>query len=239
MRSDDLVPVLARSAAAGVGFRQGTVLSWDPLTAHNTVDVGGSVFTDLPILNTSEAMTLRPGDVVGIMTTGQSAGSWWIMGRITLPGSPQAASALSMLGIQAATIPNVDSTTSGTYIDLGTVGPVLTDVLVGQSGRCLVFISTALQEFSGDLARGGEMSFAVSGATVVAPNPFRALRIGHTDDGRIMDGYSSNNLSVRSTAIHLLDGLNTGSHTFTAKYKTGNAGTEVGFFDRTIMALPL
>lgn len=90
MLADDLVGMLKPEAGPGTGFRQGQILTWDPDTGHNTVSVGGSLLTDVPVLNTSEAIALKPGHVVGLLTFG---GSWFILGRITPPGDPNFAGA--------------------------------------------------------------------------------------------------------------------------------------------------
>ncbi len=225
---------------ADVQGRKGTVLAWDPLTAHNTVEVDGNLFEDLPILNTTEAAILQPGDVVGILAFGQAASSWWIVGRITVPGTPPAVSALTALGIRAANVSAVEGTTSSSYTDLTTVGPTLTDIPIGRSGRCLVFLSAYLQESSAPPARGGAMSFAVTGATTLPASFERELSIGHTDDGVIASGFSSNNLMIKSTAVIPVSGLQMGLNTFTAKYRQlGNVGVTVEFYNRTIIVFPL
>lgn len=82
MRSDDLAPVLAQPPAAAVGFRQGTILSWNSGSQENVVEVGGGQFTNLSVLGSP---SLQAGQVVGILTTGAGAQSWFIVGRITIP----------------------------------------------------------------------------------------------------------------------------------------------------------
>lgn len=238
MRTDDLGPLFAGEPASAVGFRQGRIIAWNPLTAQNTVDVGGTSLTDVPVLNTSEALLLRPGDVVALLTTGQGAQSWWIAGRVTIPGTPQAASALSMLGVVAATVATVEATTSTTFTDLATVGPVVPNVLIGNSGRCLVFLTSLIQENSANQARGGTMAFAISGATTRAASFNDSLRAQHTDDGVISAGFSSNNLSAQFTAACIVTGLTAGLNTFTAKYLSGD-GSTVQFGSRTLIVFPL
>lgn len=97
--SDDL-STLFNNDRAGVRFRQGTILSWDQNTGANAVDVAGSTLTNLPILNTGEAIALRAGFVVGLL--GQD-GTWFIIGRITPPGDPSFAGAsVAFAGIHAS-----------------------------------------------------------------------------------------------------------------------------------------
>ena len=89
MISDNLAPLFDKGAP-GVRFRQGTVLTWDAETGANTIDLAGGTLTNVPILNTGEAIALRAGHVVGLLGQGSA---WFIVGRITMPGDPGFASA--------------------------------------------------------------------------------------------------------------------------------------------------
>jgi hypothetical protein len=86
MRSEDLAPLLVGSGRPGLGFHSGTVLSWDPNTGHNTVQVAGAVLTDVPVLNTGETIALQAGHVVALLRSGSS---YFILGRVAIPGSSQ------------------------------------------------------------------------------------------------------------------------------------------------------
>lgn len=87
--TDNLAPLFAGGGDA-VRFRQGTILTWDPETGDNTVDLAGGTLTDVPILNTSEAIALKAGHVVGMIGQGST---WAILGRFTPPGDPNFAGA--------------------------------------------------------------------------------------------------------------------------------------------------
>lgn len=89
-RGDDLVGLLGEPPAPAVGFRQGLVTAWNANTGANTIQVGGSLLVNVPILNTGEAIALKAGHVVGLLTAG---GSWFILGRITPSGDPNFAGA--------------------------------------------------------------------------------------------------------------------------------------------------
>lgn len=81
-RSDDLAPLLIPPAGPVLGFRQGTVAAWDPVTFENQIEVGEALLTDLPLLSSSDAALITVGDVVSILTFGPS---WGILGRFVQP----------------------------------------------------------------------------------------------------------------------------------------------------------
>jgi hypothetical protein len=89
MISDDL-STLFDAGQPGVRFRQGTILTWDSNTGSNTVDLAGGTLTNVPILNTGEAIALKAGHIVGMIGQGSS---WFIIGRVTPPNDPNFAGA--------------------------------------------------------------------------------------------------------------------------------------------------
>lgn len=89
MITDDLSTLFGAGPEA-VRFRQGTILTWNANTGANTVDVGGGTLTNVPILNTGEAIALKAGHIVGLLAFGSA---WFILGRITPSGDPNFAGA--------------------------------------------------------------------------------------------------------------------------------------------------
>ena len=69
------------------------------------------------------------------------------------------------------------------------------------------------------------MSFAVSGATTMAPTDARALVLLGND-------------LQQSSASFVVSGLNPGSNTFTAQYKVDGSGTAT-FLNRSMWVIPL
>lgn len=227
MAGDDLAPLFG-PPPAWRPYRQGIVLTWNQATAENTVVVEGQVFTDLPILNTSEALLLGPGDVVTITSMGTGAKSWAILGRLTIPGSDAAATALD--AIRTKSVTTVDYENRSTYIwgDLTTVGPVVTNVNIGPSGRCLVFITSTIILLGA--SGGGEMAYAITGATTVptGDNPPALAYYGPAGSG------------PTATRLVLQEDLNPGVHTFTAKYMAEmDPGGEARFGGRNLTVIPL
>ena len=94
MITDNLAPLFGTSGP-GVRFRQGTVQSWNANTGENSIDMGGGTLTNVPILNTGEAIALKAGHIVGLL--GQGA-SWFIIGRVTPPNDPNFAGASVAFG---------------------------------------------------------------------------------------------------------------------------------------------
>lgn len=233
-RSDDLTPLLAAQPPAGLGYRQGVVVAWNPATAENQVDVGGTLVDNLPILNTSEALLLQPGDVVGILTAGRSASSWAILGRLTIPGTPQAASALSMVSsrIRAAQALGTVTTSSTTWQSLG--GPVIPDVRVGQSGKALVMVDASVNYGTATAANteGGEVSFEVTGATIISASASNSA----TDALNLNTTSTVNGQLGRSI---LLEGMTPGLHTFTHMVRAFTPGRSCNFDRRSIVVFAL
>ena len=232
--SDDLAPLFPRPPAAGVGYRQGIVRAWNPANATNVVEVDGIEVQNLPVLNTSEALLLQPGDVVGILTIGQSASSWAILGRLTIPGTPQAASALSMVSsrIRAAQALGTVTTSSTTWQSLG--GPVIPDVRVGQSGKALVMVDASVNYGTATAANteGGEVSFEVTGATIISASASNSA----TDALNLNTTSTVNGQLGRSI---LLEGMTPGLHTFTHMVRAFTPGRSCNFDRRSIVVFAL
>ena len=124
-------------------------------------------------------------------------------------------------GITSATstVATLQTTTSTSYTDLSTVGPAVTLVT---GNKALVIISC---EVTGSTASVESMaSFAVSGATTIAAAD--AVKFLHT-----------NNLYERQSVVNCSTNLNSGSNTFTMKYRC-NTGTST-FLNRQITVIDL
>ncbi|MGH3095558.1 MAG: hypothetical protein ACRDMV_06105, partial [Streptosporangiales bacterium] len=137
-RTTDLAPLLL-GQKNHLGMRQGVVKSWDSSTGHNTVDVGGTVMDDLPVLASTGTVLLAAGDVVGLL---RYRSTYFVLGRIGVAGE-------GALAIRAASVTADEMTTSATFTDLPTPGPTLTDVYIGSSRRCLVFMSVEISVAAG------------------------------------------------------------------------------------------
>jgi hypothetical protein len=118
--SDDLAPLLVPSAGPGVRFGQGLVTAWNAITGENTIEWAGGVLTNVPVLNTGEAIALKAGHVVGML--GQGA-TWFIIGRITPANDPNFASASLAFAAKTAQATGFALATS-----LATVASVTLDV---------------------------------------------------------------------------------------------------------------
>lgn len=116
---------------------------------------------------------------------------------------------------------NTSQTTSSTsYGDLATTGPSAT-VITGSNA--LVTIST--QGSTTSTADGANMSFAISGSTVVAANDNQSVSITSTTN-------------TTGSETFPVTGLTPGSNTFTAKYRAVTGGTAT-FLRRNIVVYPL
>lgn len=231
-RADDLVDLFA-AAPAGPGqpitYRQGTVLEWNPRTAENTVRVGSTDLVNLPILNTGEAALLTAGATVGIMVAGSTMA---ILGRLTIPGTPEAVTALEIVSNNVYTAVNADygeRSTTAWDDPTGTAGPTVSDVYIGRSGKAIVMVSATIA--TGGLPYlGGGMSYVITGATTrAAPAAGTDLTLQADTDGGFGFG---------ATRVFVEEGLNQGLHTFTAKYRSAVADI-VAFQDRVLVVIAL
>lgn len=242
MRSDDLVPFLSSAAPSkGIGWAKGLIVSWNPATAENTVLVRGALATNVPILNTSEAAILAAGDVVGLLSFGST---WGILGRFTIPGTPEAVTALSSLRTASQNVLGQETFTSTTYIDAPTFPGPEVQIAVGPSGRLLVLLSaeilsTATNTAGNAYQPGGRMSFRLSGANTLAASTVRALRCYNTVT--VNSSTSTFESTIGATRAVFLEGLNPGLTTITAQYSRETASTNPSatFYDRNITAMAL
>lgn len=135
MITDDL-STLFDAAQPGVRFRQGTILTWNANTGENTINLAGGTLTNVPILNTGEAIALKAGHVVGLLGQGSA---WFLVGRVTPPLDPSFAGASVAFGTDnAGTATNFALSTTPTDVISGTI-PVPTwadEALVLAVGNC-------------------------------------------------------------------------------------------------------
>ncbi len=242
-RSNDLVPLLGSPAPGprSASARQGVIVAWNRETAENLVLVGGVVAQNLPILNTSEAAILALGDVVVLLSIGNT---WGILGRFTKPGTPEAVSALSSLRTASQNVLLQDTFTGTTYVDATTnPGPEVT-IAVGPSGRLLVFLSSLIFSQTtavsgGNQQPGGRMSFRLSGANTLAASTVRALRVYSTM--LVSSSAAQLEAAIGATRAVMLEGLNPGLTTITAQYsrETSSTNPSASFYDRNITAMAL
>lgn len=64
-------------------FRQATVLTFDPTTGANTVNLAGAILTNLPLLNIGDTVNLKAGDTVILMKMNNTMA---ILGRVIQTG---------------------------------------------------------------------------------------------------------------------------------------------------------
>ena len=122
-------------------------------------------------------------------------------------------------------------TSSNTFGDLTTVGPVV-DANIGISGAAIIVLSAEL--LCDDLAFSAIMSFEITGATSLATNSTsRAVYLSNLDAGSGLSSIGS------LSRFCIVEDLNPGVNTITAKYRARNSGGQVGFGSRIVAVLPL
>jgi hypothetical protein len=128
-------------------------------------------------------------------------------------------------GIGAGFTDADETTTSTTYTDLATAGPVV-PVHVPETGRLLIWASAFTKAPAGEASR---MSFALTGANTTPAT---------TGVAGIGDGSNVDTLSGYTSGARVLTGLTPGLTVVTAKYRSGSGG-EVRFDNRTLLVFPL
>lgn len=237
MSVDDLagaIPDPSRQPLQPMGYRQGTIVTWNPVTLENTVDVGGAVLPNVPVLGVAEATTFQPGTTVGLMVV---ESTWAIVGTFVRPGTAAAAQAISLLSsrTKAQTINVQETTTSFAWTDLATVGPSVT-VTIGPSGRALMFLSAkgGWSLVVADVYQGAFMTAQLSGANTLAADLQWAAFI-ETQHGSTTFA----TVSATIASAYTFDNLTPGETTFTAKYSVGASGRPVDFNRRTLVVIAL
>lgn len=231
MRNTDmaamLVPRLEQAAqSSNIGWHTGVIGSWDELTGLNTVEIGGTLFTNVLVLSTGAPQAYVPGDVVIVL---RLSTQYFIVGKVRAPGYG-AGERIASRALTAEV-----STTSNDYVDLG--GPELT-VYIGSSRRALVLISVSCAaENLPDAGGAAFANVAVSGASSIAPMSYVAAYLGlnpATDGGSAISGSAASNVLLTAD-----DGLEQGQNTFRLMYASGaTAGGNARFLNRKLTVLP-
>ena len=223
-------------ASQDLRYRQGTVLTFNEVTLQNTIQVGSTVLTDVPLLGVGEASLLTTGSVVGVLVVGGDTKQYYITGRIVVPNTPDAADAISLLSVltTAAETAADETTSSTTYTDLGTVGPSVA-VTVGPSGRLSItvgaIIGISLSSGSGTDQRAGFMSYQIVGPTNVSAldENSAAFETSYSNAGASFSEF----FFVSASRTTVQEGLTPGTgYVITAKYRCIGALAE--FLSRSI-----
>lgn len=243
--ADDLDPLFLPAPAApaqDMRYRQGTILSFNPITLENTVRVGGTVVSNLPLLGVGEATLLAPGAIVGITSVLSERGTatWAIIGRMVIPNTTDAFNAISLLSSWVTTnsVQAQETTNSGAYGDLATFGPSVT-VTVRQTGRLLLILTAQIQanDLSPLSGAGGAATVEMSGANTVSTATAEAT-IRLTTFFSINAG-TADNLQGTYTTTVVREGMNPGATTITMKYKSTSAGENADIGRRSLTVITL
>lgn len=88
--NSELAALITPPPSTGVQFTQGRVLSWDNELLGNQIEWRGITLTDVAMVEGISALTIREGDVVGMLgwapENAKGVGSWWILGKLSNPG---------------------------------------------------------------------------------------------------------------------------------------------------------
>ena len=125
-----------------------------------------------------------------------------------------------------AYVGTIESTTSTTYTDLATIGPAVT-ATIGSTGKALISWSASL--VSDSTTNGAWMSVAGAGASIFVGDDTWALNFTPPTAGT----------GAAFGITMLFAGLNPGSLTVTAKYRSHGGGATANFKWRRLLLTPL
>lgn len=162
------------------------------------------------------------GDLV--VQIGKLADGTYGLAAVNGAGAAVKLSALAF-GPAAATVSADAFITSTTFADASPPGPVLTNVVIGDTGRCIIMLSAAA-----DVA--DEACFM--GVEIDGPTPFPADQAWSY---RISNRNLTQSIGLGASKVLLAEGLEPGTYTFRAKYRVVD-GNSVNIYDRTLIVLP-
>lgn len=88
--NSELAALITPPPSTGVQFTQGRVISWDNELLGNQIEWRGITLTDVALVEGISALTIREGDIVGMLgwapENAKGVGSWWILGKLSNPG---------------------------------------------------------------------------------------------------------------------------------------------------------
>lgn len=221
--------VSAPTGPEDVGFHTGTILAWDESSQTNTVLLNNVVLTNLKAIQNGIGVLYGAGDSVFII---RKQSQYFVVGKVSAPGS-----ALPNQ-IRYGEVSTFESTGSTTYTDLATVGPTISNVLIGSSRRFLLMVNVAIN-LSGTVPTntfvGGIMSVDITGASTISTvGTVSAQWLGNG----VTVGTGGLAYVTRNFVMTSGNGVNPGLHTFKAKYLSLAATPSVGFRDRNITVIP-
>ena len=244
-RSEDLAPLMAPPADSGViRGGQGVVVEWDADTGTNIIRYRGTDLHNVPIVRSNnEILSLKPGDVVllNIIGAGPFA-TVYIVGQVTRPG-PEVAAAIRAgvaRGIFSDSVATFEQQQRTTWSDLPSFGPQLTDVPIGESGMALVILSA-------------EIAVGNPGTSITSPYAGMSCEIRNSADEVVelpggdralavsvpFGSGDEDVLRVTGSRVVRYRGLEPGPHTFTAKYKSADAGGVAQWLNRNLTVIAL
>jgi hypothetical protein len=206
-------------------FYVGRILQYDTLTGTNVVEVQGNVFGDVRTLSSGIGLRYNSGDSV-ILIKKQT--QWFILGKV---GSVGGAAGSGLQSVQENFITNFG--TSGVWADHPTGAKPVVTANIGSSRTALVFYRCNVKAKAGDHNIDASaydpqclvgISFAVSGASTIAPNVWagQTVLLQVELSNMLGTGKVSGVLTTLAGFMPLTatQGLNPGLNTFTMKYNT-------------------
>lgn len=155
-RNTDIALLFGRYGSGDLGFHSGRIITWDPVTGANSVEVNGVILSDLTILNPAGAVILGVGVNVSIL---RYRSTYFILGRTLVPGTSKFA------GTTASFTAGALNQSIGAALDTGYVASGAAAVTTTHTGKWLIQITASL-DMSGTRC-AGRAGFSVTGAQTI------------------------------------------------------------------------
>lgn len=215
--------------SADIGYHTGQIVSWDESSGTNVVQVQGVNLSNLKTLQGGIGILYQAGDVVGVF---RFQTTYFVLGKVAAPGAGAANQ------IRSNRVQSLNSVPlGGGFAALSaSPGPVLNNVYIGSSRRCLVVHSVEVSVFgttTDAFATGtGYQGVAVSGASTMAVETA-------VTDAFLATRWAGQASVTATTLVTAANGLNSGFHTFTCLYKaSADTGLLVDVNNRVLTVIP-
>ena len=206
-------------------FHTGTVVSWDNVSGANTININGTIVSNVRTLSAGIGIRFNAGETVVLI---RKQSQFFILGKVGSTGGTTGSGILSSQGTFITTFG-----TGGAWGNPPSGAGPSVNAYIGSSRSALVFFQCNIKCRVGDTGFASDVydplclaavSFEVTGASSIPADAWAGQTVLHQAEfynagaGRMVAVLTTVSGSMSLFSGH---GLNSGLNTFTMKYKTG------------------